>query len=204
MNFLDDRRRQEARDKSAATSSQTRSARPGRARPRAPLLMHMSARSVGFVVVGLLEFARPPVAGAAPAFDEPILAPRFTLPEFQYPQLVAGSVGLWVAPLRMERVRAGAVGDLEVGLSGVSVTLGPGATSNLAVSYEKVWSVSLEAVVHQTWPWWSPWLATATTYVGAQLSGQFFAFRCAAGPLWPLASTRTKPILSFGCGIGLP
>jgi hypothetical protein len=40
--------------------------------------------------------------------------------------------------------------------------------------------------------------------VGAQLSGQFFAFRCAAGPLWRIGSLDTKPILSLGCGIGLP
>ena len=131
--------------------------------------------------------------------------PRFTLVEIQYPQLVAASVGSWVLlPVRWEH-RVGAVADWEVGLSGASLAVGGGATSSPTASYERGSSLGIQAVLHRTWPWWSPWLPTSATFAGAEVFAHLFAFRCSLGALWPLSATSgSSALVVGGCGIGIP
>lgn len=90
-------------------------------------------------------------------------------------------------------------------ISGATLALGFGARSVESASYERVWSLGIQGIAHRTWPWWSPWLATLSTFAGGQAFAAFFLVRCSAGAMWP---TRAGPgpswIVIGGCGVGLP
>jgi hypothetical protein len=131
--------------------------------------------------------------------------PRFTLLELQYPQGIAVSVGSWLRIIRDRRYLAGLVGDLELGLSGATVAIGPGASAAENTSYEKAWSFGIQGTIHRTWPWWAPWLPTSATFVGGEIFADYFAFRCSVGALWPLTDRAgSSPFVVGGCGVGLP
>ena len=131
------------------------------------------------------------------------LIPRFTLIELNYPQIAAASVGLWALSDSGAATELGLLGDVQAGLSGPKVALGLGLVSSPKTSYEKIYSVGVQAVAHRTWPSWSPFLPTSRTYVGVEAFAHFFALRCSVGAMWPSSSTGGSPIPSVGCGIGL-
>jgi hypothetical protein len=141
-------------------------------------------------------------AGATPP-ELPRFVPRFVLLQLQYPQIVAVSAGSWLRLAGDEQRLLGLVGDLELGLGGATLALGPGVSSGGLTRYEKVWSLGLQGALHQTWPWWSPFLPEAATFAGAELFGAYFAVRCSAGALWPIRGAAS-PTLVLGCGLGLP
>jgi hypothetical protein len=128
--------------------------------------------------------------------------PRFAL-QFGYPQALAASAGTWIRLGGGPDYRVGGVGDVEVGLSGASIKLGPGAAAPESSSYEKVWSFGIQAALHRTWPWWSPWLPRSSTLGGGEIFAAYFAFRCSAGAMWPV-SADSSPIFVGACGVGLP
>jgi hypothetical protein len=131
--------------------------------------------------------------------------PRLMLIKVEYPQLVAVSGGMWLILTSGKKYQAGPVTELQIGLSGVTYTLGAGLTSALNDSYEHVSAFGLEGVFHRTWPWWSPWLPTSTSYAGVQAFAHFFAFRCSAGVMWNVSNTEMSHAIPMGgCGIGLP
>jgi hypothetical protein len=131
--------------------------------------------------------------------------PRFALLELQYPQLVAASGGAWAKLNCTKPVCPGLVGDLEIGLSGATVALGPGVVLNRVTSYENAGSFGVQGTIHRTWPWWSPWLATSTTFVGGEVFAHYFAVRCSAGVMWaPSNSVASSPFLVGGCGLATP
>jgi len=131
--------------------------------------------------------------------------PRFTLIELQYPQGVAVSAGAWVRPQGGDGIRPGLVADVEAGLSGASLDLGLGGSTSLEAEVEKARSFGVQVVLLRTWPWWSPWLPTSTTYAGVQIFGHAFAFRCSVGLLWGVdRSTSLTRTLIGGCGLGWP
>ena len=137
--------------------------------------------------------------------DTSAVFPRFTLIEFQYPQGVAASAGAWARLQRGDGVRPGVVADVEVGLSGAALHLGLGASTSLEAEVEKARSLGVQGVLLRTWPWWSPWLPTSTTYGGVEVFGHAFAFRCSLGVLWATDSgTSPTRTLTGGCGLGWP
>jgi len=135
-----------------------------------------------------------------------LFVPRFTLVEVQYPQIVAGSVGIWMLLTTGRVFQVGPVADLEVGLSGPTIALGVGATSAQTTSNEHVSSFGLQGALHRTWPWWDPLLPTSATFAGVELFGHFFAVRCSLGLMWNVAGGQAKssPFPVGGCGLGLP
>lgn len=144
--------------------------------------------------------------GAPPAYvqeAEPALVPRFTLIEGQYPQGAAMSAGVWAAARDPVRLAPGAVFELEIGLGGAAFAMGGGALKT-GGGYEKLGAFGLEGVVLRTWPWWSPWVATNTTFAGARVFASYFALRCTLGIAWPIfADAAPGPIPLAGCGIGV-
>jgi hypothetical protein len=146
-----------------------------------------------------LPRVREPGAGPSTFF------PRFTLVEIQYPQLVAASIGTWILLPPTWEHRVGGVADVELGLSGASIAVGGGATSSPTASYERASSLGVQGVLHRTWPWWSPWLASSATFGGAEVFAHLFAFRCSLGVLWPLTPAKdSSPFVVGGCGVGIP
>ena len=133
------------------------------------------------------------------------IVPRFTLIELQYPQGVAASGGMWLRLAESPGRVWGAVGDLGVGLSGTTVALGLGASSTDRTSYEHIWSFGVQGIAHRTWPWWSPWLPTSSTFAGGQVFAGYFAVRCSVGAMWPTSEgTNLSWRIVGGCGVGLP
>jgi hypothetical protein len=123
----------------------------------------------------------------------------------EYPQGVAASGGIWLILPAGTKFQAGPVTDLGVGLSGVTYTLGAGLTSALTASYEHVSAFGVEGLVHRTWPWWSPWLPTSTSYAGVQAFAHVFAFRCSVGVMWNVSNAQSSGAIPIGgCGLGLP
>ena len=142
-------------------------------------------------------------AGGARAESAPLmkLAPRFTLIEVQYPQLVAASGGAWLFAPSESGPFPGAVGDVELGLSGVTLALGAGVLSSGGI-VQQASSFGLQGVVHRSWPWGSPWLRPGGTFVGGEVFGHFFVLRCSAGLLWSVTDGARVP--TVGCGLGIP
>jgi hypothetical protein len=145
-----------------------------------------------------------PVIAPATA-DTSVAFPRFTLIELQYPQGVAASAGTWIWLPNGSRFRPGLVTDVEVGLSGAALNLGLGVSTSPDTRYEAARSLGAQGVLLRTWPWWSPWLPTSTTYGGAEIFGHLFAFRCSLGVLWSVdrGSSPARTVMG-GCGLGLP
>jgi hypothetical protein len=137
--------------------------------------------------------------------DVSVVVPRFTLIELQYPQGIAASAGTWIGIPSGGAYRPGLVADVEVGLSGVSLSLGPGVSTTPNTDVEKARSLGVQGVLLRTWPWWSPWLPTSTTYGGVEAFGHLFAFRCSLGVVWSI-DRGASPARSLrgGCGLGLP
>ena len=143
-------------------------------------------------------------AGAA-ELESSRVFPRFTLIELQYPQGVAASGGMWLRLTESPRGVFGMVGDLGVGLSGATVALGLGGSASDRTNYERVWSFGVQGVAYRTWPWWSPWLPTSSTFGGGQAFAAYFAIRCTAGAIWPISTgTDLSWSVVVGCGVGLP
>jgi hypothetical protein len=161
----------------------------------------------GFVTLTNMDVAAAEGAAPAPAVvqsEASVLYPRFTLIEVQYPQLLAASLGSWALLRGGGKFRPGLVSDFEVGLGGGTLSLGAGATSAPTVDYEHAISFGIQGAIHRTWPWWSPWLPTAATFLGAEAFAQVFAFRCSLGLMWSLnRGQRESPFLVGGCGLGL-
>jgi hypothetical protein len=137
--------------------------------------------------------------------DACVVVPRFTLVEFQYPQGLAVSAGTWLRVPGRKSLRPGLVADAEIGLSGAALDLGLGFSTSPNTSYEKARSLGVQGVVLRTWPWWSPWLPTSTAYVGAEVFGHLFAFRCTLGMLWSVDGPASPArMIMGGCGLGIP
>ena len=97
-------------------------------------------------------------------------------------------------------------GDCDAG-RGPKFALGLGVVSSPKTSYEQIYAGGIQAVAHRTWPWGSPFLPSSTTYVGVEVFGHVFAFRCSAGVMWRRSGNvivRSSAIPIVGCGIGLP
>lgn len=172
----------------------------------------MTRRRTVLVVMCVAFCARPTAAEPAEAkptgaasSDTPVVFPRLTLIELQYPQGVAVSIGAWARPWRGDGLRPGFVADVEAGLSGASLNLGLGGSTPLNGDVERARTFGVQGVLLRTWPWWSPWLPTSRTYGGVEVFGHAFAFRCSLGLLWAvdrsIAPTRT---VTGGCGLGWP
>jgi hypothetical protein len=159
-------------------------------------------RALCLVVVSLLAMIAPAFARAADEM-EPRLRPRLALLQLNYPQAVSVSAGAWLFLLDGSGGRFGPVGDLEAGLSGPTAKLGMGMSAHGDTPYERAWSFGVQAVVHRTWPWWTPWLASSTTFVGGEAFAAYFAFRCSVGALRPLRGEGSV-VLTGGCGLGMP
>jgi hypothetical protein len=147
----------------------------------------------------------------APSADRdggwPLFFPRFLLFNAEYPQLVAAAVGGWMLAVPAGTYRGGLVADVEVGFSGPSFLLGLGATNGRpSTPVEHLRSFGVQAVIHRTWPRFGPWLPDSTTFLGAELFGHLFAYRCSLGAMWNVSqsSQRSSPVPIAGCGIGWP
>ena len=149
----------------------------------------------------LVTVALARIAGAADAGPSTFV-PRLTFIEVQYPQGVAASAGTWFRFFNGDRRTVGVVGDIGVGLSGVSIAAGPGVSSPDSTEYERIWSFGLQGSALRTWPWWSPWLATSRTFVGGEVFAAYFAVRCSVGAM--VATSDASPFVVGGCGVGLP
>ena len=176
-------------------------------------IAHVMKRAAWSVVLWGVALRAAPAAAqstqvtplATARVDASPVFPRFTLIELQYPQGVAVSAGAWVRPQSGARLRPGLVADVEAGLSGASLDLGLGGSTSLEAEVEKARSFGVQGVLLRTWPWWSPWLPTSTTYAGVQIFGHAFAFRCSVGLLWGVdRSTSPTRTLIGGCGLGWP
>ncbi|HLK92702.1 MAG TPA: hypothetical protein VKZ18_22605 [Polyangia bacterium] len=130
--------------------------------------------------------------------------PRVTLMELQYPQGVAASGGAWLRLSTDDRLRPAFLAEAEVGLAGAALDLGLGGLGS-GTDVDNAQSFGAEGVLLRTWPWWSPWLPTSTTYGGVQLFVHRFAYRCSVGMLWSL-DRDARPARTFigGCGVGTP
>jgi len=108
------------------------------------------------------------------------------------------------APSVGEQV-TGVVAEGEIGLSGVTLALGPGTMNARRYGYEWATSFGVTGVVHRTWPWWSPWLPTSATFAGAEAFVRVLILRCSFGMLWPMES-RIDASRTWigGCGLGTP
>ena len=147
-----------------------------------------------------------PMRPTVPATAETsVVVPRLTLIELQYPQGVAASAGTWIRISTGSGFRPGLVADGQIGLSGASLNAGVGLSTSPNTDVEKARSFGVQGVLLRTWPWWSPWLPTSTTYGGVEVFGHVFAFRCSLGMLWSVdRGTSPARTLTGGCGIGLP
>lgn len=131
--------------------------------------------------------------------------PRFTLLEGGYPQGVAASAGLWWTFARGRNYNGGVVLDVEMGLSGATLAIGPGFVSAATVSYEHARSFGIQALFHRTWPWWSPWLPESTNLIGAELFVHLFALRGSFGLAWKVhGAVESVPVPIVSLGVGLP
>jgi hypothetical protein len=158
--------------------------------------------------------ARPPPTSSIGAEKPSLFLPRWTPIEIQIPDIVAGSVGLWVlAPAGIHH-RIGLATDLGISLGGATLALGPGFlrpefedAAELArlARHEKGWSVAVQGLIHRTWPWWTPRLPTSTTYVGADISAGYLMCRCSLGVMRAIGDRENADWrLIGGIGIGLP
>lgn len=137
--------------------------------------------------------------------DPSRILPRLTLIELQYPQGVAATGGAWLWLSTGQGLRPALLAEAAVGLSGAALDLGLGGSSAASVDVEKARAFGVEGVLLRTWPWWSPWLPTSSTYGGVHLFAHLFAYRCSLGMLWSL-DREASPARTFtgGCGIGTP
>jgi len=151
------------------------------------------------------QMAPPMPATARTPSDTSVVIPRFTLIELQYPQGVAASAGTWIRIPSGNGFRPGLVTDAEIGLGGASLNLGLGISTSPNTEVEKGRSLGVQGVLLRTWPWWSPWLPTSTTYGGVEIFGHVFAYRCSLGVLWSVdRGVAPARLLTGGCGLGLP
>lgn len=159
-------------------------------------------RTIVLVVLSLLALF-PPDDALATDDQGAQLRPRFALLQVNYPQLVSVSAGYWALLDGGGQRRIGGVGDLEVGLSGPVAKLGIGTTTPNHVHYEGIWSLGVQAVVHRTWPWWTPSLATSTTFAGGEIFAAAFVIRCSAGALRSIGGEGSV-VFTGGCGLATP
>jgi hypothetical protein len=161
-----------------------------------------SAFWFGAVAIAVLQISSH--AAFADDVQASLFRPRFTLLELQYPQAVAVSLGSWIGLVNGNRDVLGVVGDLELGLSGMTAAFGLGRSSSDHESYERAWSFGAQATIHRSWPWWTPCLPTSTTFVGGEVFGAYFAFRCSVGVMRSLEAPSASTFAVGGCGVGLP